>query len=133
MTAAFADTFYYLALVSKDDAAHERAVDVSRSLKGRTVTTAWVLTEVADALAAPQQRGVFTALLERLVTDPNVTIMPPSHDLFQRGIDLFNSRPDKEWSLTDCISFVVMDGQGLHDALTGDHHFEQAGYTTLLK
>jgi predicted nucleic acid-binding protein len=133
MRALFADTFYYLALVSKDDAAHRRVVDLSRSLRGRTVTTAWVLTEMADALAAPRQRGVFAALLERLLADPNVTIVPPSQDLFQRGIGLYNSRPDKEWSLTDCISFVVMDSHSLSDALTADHHFEQAGYTLLLK
>ena len=130
--ALFADTFYYLALVNENDLAHQRALDLSRSLQGRTITTAWVLTEVADAPAAPPQRGVFTALLECLRADPNVTIVPPSQDLFQRGIKLFNDRPDKEWSLTDCISFVVMDSYSLSDALTGDHHFEQAGHTVLL-
>ena len=133
MRTLFADTFYYLALISKDDAAHQRTVDLSRSLKGSTVTTAWVLTEVADALAAPRRRGVFAALLERLLVDPKLIIVPPSQELFQRGILLFNNRPDKEWSLTDCISFVVMDSYSLSDALTADHHFAQAGYTPLLK
>jgi hypothetical protein len=50
-----------------------------------------------------------------------------------RGIQLYNSRLDKDWSLTDCISFVVMRERGITEALTGDHHFEQAGFTTLFK
>ncbi len=65
--------------------------------------------------------------------DPEVTIAPPSEELFAAGVDLYSRRPDKEWSLTDCISFIVMQEEGISDALTGDRHFEQAGYRTLLK
>ncbi len=133
MNAVFADTFYYLALLSQTDAAHEQAIDLSRSLRSRIVTTAWVLTELGDALAAPQQRGVFLPLLDRLVADLDVTVVPPSEELFQRGVELYARRADKAWSLTDCISFVVMNDQGLSEALTGDRHFEQAGYTLLLR
>ncbi len=61
-----------------------------------------------------------------------MTIVPSSSDLFWRGIKLFDARPDKEWSLTDCISFEVMAELGLTDALTADHHFEQAGFRALL-
>ena len=132
MNALFADTFYYLALLSRDDATHERAVEVSRAVLADTVTTAWVLTEVADALAAPAQRGAFLTLLNSLRADPNVVIIPPSNDLFQRGISLYGERLDKDWSLTDCISFVVMRDHGMAEALTGDHHFEQAGFRILL-
>jgi len=53
--------------------------------------------------------------------------------LFQRGVDLFEQRADKAWSLTDCLSFLVMRAERLTDALTGDHHFEQAGFRALLK
>ena len=66
-------------------------------------------------------------------SDPNVHIIPASHDLFQQGCELYFKRPDKNWSLTDCTSFVVMKEYGLTDALTTDHHFEQAGFTVLLK
>jgi predicted nucleic acid-binding protein len=59
--------------------------------------------------------------------------VPASPELFQRGVELFRARPDKEWSLTDCISFVVMTEKGLSEALTGDRHFEQAGFHALLK
>jgi hypothetical protein len=133
MNTAFADAFYYLALVNPGDRTHQKAVRHSRDLSVSTFTTAWVLTEVADALAGLEQRGVFLALLERLRKDPTVTIVPPSEGLFERGLELFRKRPDKEWSLTDCISFVVMRQHGIPDALTGDHHFEQAGFRILLK
>jgi len=133
MTGVFADTFYYLALVSSADHAHEKSSMFSRAFVGHTVTTAWVLTEVADALASPPQRSVFLALLRRLRDDPDVTIAPPTPELFERGVESYGRRADKDWSLTDCISFVVMREHGLTEVLTGDHHFEQAGFTILLK
>jgi uncharacterized protein len=133
MTAFFADTYYYLAMLSESDAAHEQAAQLSRGLARQTVTTAWVLTEVADALASPPLRSLFLALYDRLRNNPNVLIVPATRVLFEQGIDLYARRPDKEWSLTDCVSFVVMQQYGLGDALTADHHFEQAGFRTLLK
>ncbi|MEX0702442.1 MAG: hypothetical protein WD069_10140 [Planctomycetales bacterium] len=60
-------------------------------------------------------------------------LIEPDAALFDAGISLYESRADKHWSLTDCISFVVMQQHGLVDALTGDHHFEQAGFNALLK
>ena len=96
------------------------------------MTTAWVLAEVADALAAPDSRSLFLALYDRLRGNPNVTIVPPTLELFEQGIDFYARRPDKAWSLTDCISFLVMRRYGLTDALTGDHHFEQAGFRAIL-
>lgn len=65
--------------------------------------------------------------------NPNARIEPCSDQLLQEGIDLYDQRPDKDWSLTDCISFVVMRKQSITEALTGDHHFEQAGFVALLK
>jgi len=64
---------------------------------------------------------------------PLVTIIPASDSLFEQGARLYIDRPDKGWSLTDCISFVVMEREGLLEALTADHHFEQAGFIALLK
>jgi predicted nucleic acid-binding protein len=133
MTETFADTFYYLAVLHADDAAHEQAMELSGTLIGPTVTTAWVLSELADGLAAPATRGGFARLLASLRADPKCIILPASQELFERGVDLYQKRPDKAWTLTDCISFVVMNERGIRDALTGDHHFEQAGFTALLR
>ena len=70
--------------------------------------------------------------LARVESDPEVRIATDSDGLYPRGLALYAARPDKEWSLTDCISFVVMADEGLSEALTGDHHFKQAGFTALL-
>jgi uncharacterized protein len=133
MRAVFADSYYYLAFVNERDAGHGVALEYSRNYLGPSVTTEWVLAEVADALSEPAQRPIFLELMARLRTEPGVMIIEASHDLFGRGIALFSQRPDKSWSLTDCISFVVMQEHELTQALTADHHFEQAGFVSLLK
>ena len=133
MKTFFADSFFYFALLNSTDAAHEQAEAFLDHFDGRLVTTAFVLTELADGMADPLDRGTFIRLHEALSTDPSVTIVPADAALFADGLALYAQRPDKEWSLTDCISFVVMQRHGLTEALTGDHHFEQAGFTALLK
>ncbi len=132
MSVAFADTYYYLALLSKSDVAHAAAVAFSKSKRLRTVTTDWVLTEVGDALSGVADRGKFRPFIEVLRKSAYVTIVPFSAELFERGIVYHGARTDKAWSLTDCIAFVVMQDRGLRDTLTADHHFEQAGFRRLL-
>jgi uncharacterized protein len=132
MTLAFADTFYFLAIFNTKDAAHQRAVEFSASHEIGLLTTSWVLTELADALADLRHRHVFRRILDDLRTDSNTIILPPSRRLFEQGIERYNARSGKEWSLTDCISFVAMEQHSIQEALTGDHHFEQAGFRALL-
>jgi predicted nucleic acid-binding protein len=133
MSRIFADTSFYVALVNARDVQHPLAQDFSRTFRGIVVTTDFVLVELGNWLSRSGDRGVFVRLLEQLQGDPNILIHPAHHDLFQQGFALFKHRPDKDWSFTDCISFVVMQSQGLTEALTADHHFEQAGFTALLK
>lgn len=128
MTPYFADAFYFVAMLNPRDGFHGHVLAFTGTLLAPMVTTAWVLTETADAMAAPGSRGAFLALLKELRDDPDVEILPPDPDLFERGLDLYARRPDKEWSLTDCISFVAMQERDITEALTGDHHFEQAGF-----
>lgn len=132
MNLIFADSYYYIAFVNQRDEGHAKALDFSRDYCGRTVTTEWVLTEVADALSDPDQRTIFLELHSQLRTQAGLEIIHASHDLFNLGIELFANRPDKSWSLTDCISFSVMGERGIREALTADHHFEQAGFVPLL-
>ena len=133
MKAVFADSYYFLALLSEEDAGHDRAVAASRGLTRPIVTTTWVLTEVADAMADPLHRADLVAYVKALRADPMVNIVPASQEVFELGLDLYARRRDKDWPLTDCISFVVMHKQGLTEALTADHHFEQAGFKALLR
>src|SRR5438309_11929142 len=115
MKPRFADAFYFLALGNPDDSDHSRVFAFSQRFMAPVVTTAWVLTEVGDAFAAPRQRPAFLVLLEELRKDPGTTVVPASQALFERGVELYSKRPDKAWSLTDCISFVVMTDLGISE------------------
>lgn len=132
MTPQFADAFYFLALLNPRDAAHPEALRRAAEMRP-IVTTAWVLTEVADALSAPAHRPLVRRLIDGFRALRTVEVIAADADLFDRGLALYFGRPDKFWSLTDCISFVVMTDRGLAEALTGDHHFEQAGFRALLR
>ena len=133
MKEVFADTFYFLALCNPADRAYRRAFDAYEDSFAVLVTTTWVLTEVGDALCDPAHRNRFLGLLRTLDAGPEAVVVPGTEELFRAGVAFFGKRPDKYWSLTDCISFVVMEQRGIKEALTGDHHFEQAGFRALLK
>lgn len=129
---AFADTSYFIALLGPTDFVHDLAEEYSK-LVLQIVTTEWVLLELADGLADTENRHLFTALRSTVYQTPGSEVVPLNMDIQARAIDLYEKRPDKEWSLTDCVSFVVMTDRKLHEALTTDHHFEQAGFVALLK
>ena len=133
MNPVFADTYYFAALSNPTDRGHARTVAYSRAALCPLVTTAWVVTELADGLCKSGTRPIFFRLLALLQADPQVTIVPADQSLLDRGLALYLFRPDKDWSLTDCISFVVMQDRGIREALTADHHFEQAGFVALFK
>ena len=131
MKLVFADTYYYLALVNPRDVGHARAVAYATLATGRMVVTDWVITELADGLCAALNRPLFSRLLN-IIRGGSTTVIHFDAGLMDRGLALFAERHDKEWSLTDCVSFVVMQEQGIREALTADHHFEQAGFVALL-
>jgi len=133
MKSVFADTFHFLALLKDDDPCHARAVTLHRAPWHKMVTTDCVLLETGDACCDPSDHGDFLALYESLPKDPRVQIVRLTSELLERGVTLFRSRADKDWPLTDCISFVVMQDHGLTEALTADQQFEQAGFKALLK
>ena len=121
MNRVFADTYYYLALIIPRADTHQQAVDFSQQFTGTIVTTAWVMAEVANALGDTRHRPQFPLLLDGLRQSPQAKIIPPDEQLFDNGVELYRNRPDKGWSLTDCISFIVMECEGITEALTGDH------------
>ena len=133
MKPGFADTGFFPALINPRDQYHSSALELNSRLNAPLVTTAWVLLEFANAISASRARAQFQHVLMQLRSEPDVKIIAAEPDLFDRGCQLYGSRPDKEWSLTDCISFVVMESEGLTDALTGDRDFEQAGFRALLR
>jgi uncharacterized protein len=92
-----------------------------------------VLVEFADALAGAGTRVNAARFLRGLATNSLIEISPPSLIQFEQALDLYEERPDKDWSLTDCLSFVVMQSLSILDALTADHHFEQAGFRAIMR
>jgi hypothetical protein len=122
-----------MAVFNEDDVAHEEAIRFSRKIDLPVVLTDFIVFELANALSRRQSRQKFVGLVSCLRSNPACRIIPISKALFDAGFSLYAERPDKDWSLTDCISFVVMNRLRLTEALTADRHFEQAGFKVLLK
>ena len=129
----FADTFALIAWLNPRDDAHAVVSAYLDGFTGRLVTTEWVLVELADALSAPDARLTAAAFLKAVRADPLFDVVGYVPIVYQAGFELFANRPDKAWSLTDCISFGVMAERKLSDALTADQHFEQAGFRAVFK
>lgn len=129
----FVDTHALVAWLNRRDADHARVKAYFAGYTGGLVTTEWVLVELADALATPPGRQSVARFLVRVRSDPQFEIIGYDPGVYQAGVDLYTRRPDKEWSLTDCISFAIMTDRGLTDALTADHHFTQAGFRAVFR
>ncbi len=136
MRAAFADSGYWIALLNPRDELHETAVQVSSGF-GTTiiVTSEMVLTEVLNHFAESGQflRSTACAFVERLCDSPDCQVVPQTSGLFRNALRHYKQRPDKNWSLTDCASILMMESEGVKEVLTHDRHFQQAGFIPLLR
>lgn len=132
----FLDASYAIALSAPTDTHHSLAEELADRMEAeetRIVTTRAVVMEIGNALAKPRYRRAAVELLDALESDPTVEIVPLTEQLHKRAFQLYRVRPDKEWGLTDCLSFVVMEDRELAEALTADDHFRQAGFRALLQ
>lgn len=132
----FLDSAYAIALSAPNDQHHAHAVLLAERLESegaQLITTRAVVLEIGNALSKQRYRQDAIKLLHALEGDPNVEIVPITEQLYRRGFQLYSARPDKDWGITDCISFIVMEEQGLDEALTTDAHFQQAGFRALLR
>ena len=131
----FLNTSFVVAAASERDQHHQEAVRWTQQLQEEQthlVTTRGVLLEVGNALARPSSRAQAASYLTAVEQDPVVTIIEATPERFAQALRLYRERPDKEWGLIDCLSFVVMEERGLREALTADDHFRQAGFRALL-
>lgn len=127
------DTGYLIALADPEDELHDRAICWSRFIKEPAVVTEYVLLETVNYFSRADDRPRVHALVDVIASTPGYQIVVGNDQLFRAGLSLHRQRLDKHWSLTDCISFVVMAERGIRRALAYDHHFEQAGYEALLR
>jgi predicted nucleic acid-binding protein len=136
MSALFADTFYWIALADLTDSAHQRAMALTVERRDSLiVTTDEVLAEYLTffAMAPEQMRRKAVTNAHRILENPGVHVVPQSRGSFLAGMALYESRPDKGYSLTDCISMQTMRKEGLTEVLTNDRHFEQEGFRALFR
>lgn len=132
MATYFADTWYFIAITDPYDNHHRRALALGTAMAHHQVVTHdAVLTELLSYLSAhgarPRERGV--EAVRRTLHQHDVVHVDVK--LFHRALDLYAARPDKEYSLVDCMSMVLMRDRGITHVLTNDHHFQQEGFTVL--
>jgi predicted nucleic acid-binding protein len=135
MRTVFADANYWIGLFNPRDGLHGIAMATSRRLqRTRLVTSEMVLTEVLNGLAGfPSLRQSVVNAVDAIASDPNMEVVPQTARLFREALSYYGQHSDKEWGLTDCASFVIMRERQLSEALTHDHHFQQAGFVALLR
>jgi predicted nucleic acid-binding protein len=128
----FADTSFWIALCSKRDQFHAAALLWAHhcaSRKDDVVTTEATLWEWLNSTT----RATAVEGYRRVHRDPQIIVVAFDGDLIAQAVTLYQAREDKDWSLTDCLSFLVMTQRQIDGALTSDHHFQQAGFRSLLR
>lgn len=138
MTDLFADTAGWANIVDPRQPYHARAASLyrqAREQRRKLITTNYILTELVSLLTSPLRipRPSIVAFIEGIKTSPYVEIVHVDVTLDAQAWQLLTHRQDKDWSLVDCSSLVVMRQRSIVEALTTDHHFEQAGFIRLLK
>jgi len=134
LTPVFLDTGYLIALEAADDQHHTAALRHWRAYiqsRPQLVTTSFVLDEVATFFNSRGRHAKAVEVGERLLASPSVRLVHVDEDLFGAAWTYFRRRDDKRFSLTDCVSFVLMERLGMESALAFDAHFLQAGFRTL--
>lgn len=134
----FADAAFWIARFSKRDSFHTKAKELSEDIKKnktQIITSEMVLSELLDGVATknPSMRTEIAEVIKHIPKDNTIEVIPMSHEQFVEALDLYHSREDKEWGVTDCSSICIMQTKEIKEVLTTDHHFEQAGYKILMK
>jgi predicted nucleic acid-binding protein len=138
MTGILIDTSGWGNMIDPNQPFHHQTVILyrgARQQKHQILTTNYVITEVVALLTSPLRipRPQIIAFIQSLKDSPYIQILHIDSETDTQAWKLLSSRQDKAWSLVDCSSFVVMQQNNITEALTNDHHFEQAGFIRLLK
>ncbi|MCY3815804.1 MAG: PIN domain-containing protein [Gammaproteobacteria bacterium] len=136
MKTVFADTAYWVAVFRPRDQWRSAARFALRQLGPvNVVTTDEVLTEflASASRGGPEVRLSAVRSVRELQNNPRVRVMPQSRESFRKALDRYAARTDKSYSLQDCVSMNVMEAQSITEILTSDRHFEQEGFTVLMK
>jgi predicted nucleic acid-binding protein len=135
-SSVFVDTSAWIALINKSDVFHLKAKTIRDVLvkdDRQCLVTDYVVVEIANSLSRIPWRSSAIQLINSIYASENINVLEIDKDIYVEAWKLYSERIDKEWSLTDCTSFVVMNRNGIAEAFTNDRHFEQAGFKILLK
>jgi len=134
MRSVFADTLYWVALVHRRDQWHQKAVEATRLLgEAQILTTEEVLVEFLNAFSSGRWlRQAAAEQVHRIRNRRNIEIIPQTSASFDLGFELYESRADKDYSLTDCISMQTMRQRSIMEVLTYDYHFAQEGFIVMI-
>ncbi len=136
MSKVFADTFYWIALLSPKDRWHQVALNKARKYAStQIITTDGVIDEVLNYASSRGSimRQKALSMCREMLPEPTIQVITYTSELRESGFHLYEQRPDKGYSITDCISMVVMRKLGITEVLTHDKHFTQEGFTTLFQ
>lgn len=130
----FLDTSFVLSLINPRDLHHKKAHALFTQLRTarEVLVTEAVLTEIGNSLACTNRTAAVNFINSCYVT-ANLKVVSVDNALFRQAVEFYHTHKDKQWGLTDCISFIVMKDHGLTDAFTTDEHFQQAGFKALLR
>ena len=136
MPEVFADTGYWIAMFNPGDELHGKAREVTRGLAdARIVTTEMVLVEFLNFAggAGREARRLAASMVRAVSESPDMEVVAQTTNQFWAAVARYASRLDQNWSVVDCASFLLMEERDIREALAFDHHFEQAGFTALLR
>lgn len=131
MRTYFADTWFFIALLDRRDTHHRQALRLAMTLDAPVATHEYVLSELLAHFSDDGAASRIRAAAMTRETFTNSDVITPDRGLFLRALTRYEQRPDKEYSLVDCMSMVVMEERGITHVLTNDHHFTQAGFTVV--
>lgn len=135
MRRVFVDTHYWVAIISPTDQWREKSLTASFAMgDARLLTTDEILTETLNyfSKARTELRQKAVSEVRTILMNQNVEVVSCSHIAFLNAVEFYENRPDKGYSLTDCISMNICRERGISDILTHDDHFRQEGFTILL-
>lgn len=133
MRKIFLDTSGILALLNKRDTLHGVAIEANKILENSPtlfIISDYIVLEICNALAKHKLLGIKT--LSYLFTSQDIELVKINENIWQESLNIYQQYHDKTWGLTDITSFVIMQKQGIDEAFTADHHFEQFGFKILL-
>ncbi len=136
MKTVFADTSYWVAIANPQDQWHKAAEQAFAALgQVKVMTTETVLVEFLTGLSnlGSDLREYGVKIVQNVFEDANVRVVPQTHDLLMKGLKRYKERPDKKYSMQDCISMIVMEENSIEEVLSSDHHFEQERFAILIK